>query len=74
MALKRLHQNLLKVRNSNGQQNQILLKFADHIMDRVLLPSGRCVNGGVRIKGMGGHFIYDPRTPAEQLAAEAAQA
>jgi hypothetical protein len=59
MAIKRLQQRLAKAVNADGTPNKVLRRFAAHIKQYILIPSGRGNHGGMRVQGCGGFFNYE---------------
>jgi hypothetical protein len=59
MAVKRLYKRLATAFDAHGNPRPILRAFAQHILDRILLPSGRTLShGGIRDKISGGYFRF----------------
>jgi len=68
-AIKRLHSHIAKATNADGTSNTILRAFADHIRQRILIPSGRNgAHGGFRPPhAYGGFFICQKPNDTERI-------
>jgi hypothetical protein len=62
MALKRLHNHLATACLASGQPHEVLQAFANHILQHILIPSGRYsgTGRGRRAAGVAGRFTYEP--------------
>jgi hypothetical protein len=64
MAIKRLHHKLARAVNTEGKPHPVLRPFGQHVLNYILIPSGR---GGIQGGGPVGAFVpgcftYEPPT------------
>jgi hypothetical protein len=64
MAIRRLHSHLSRAMGVKGKPDPVLQRFAQHLREHVLIPSGRGGgHGGARVAtAPGGCFTYEPPT------------
>jgi hypothetical protein len=62
MAIRRLHSHLARAVDAAGQPHPVLQRFARHLHEHLLIPSGRGGgHGGARaVAAPGGCFTYEP--------------